>query len=89
MIDRPMHIQVFVTPTCPYCPRAVRLTHQFAMKSDLIRADMIESTEFPQLANRYEVMAVPKVVINDTIFSEGALPEPHFLGHAMPGPWKA
>ncbi|MFQ5761932.1 MAG: thioredoxin family protein [Candidatus Bathyarchaeia archaeon] len=82
-VNKPIHIQVFVTPTCPYCPRAVRLAHQFAMENDLIRADMIESTEFPQLSNKYDVMAVPKIVINESIAFEGALPEAHFLGQVM------
>ncbi|GIU72866.1 MAG: glutaredoxin [Candidatus Nitrosocaldaceae archaeon] len=82
-VDKPIHIQVFVTLTCPYCPRAVRLAHQFAIENDNIRADMIESTEFPQLANRYQVMAVPKTVVNDTIAFEGALPEEHYLEHIL------
>ena len=82
-IDKPLHIQVFVTLTCPYCPRAVRLAHQFAIENDLIRADMVESTEFPQLANRYQVMAVPKTVVNDSIAFEGALPEEHYLEHVL------
>ncbi|MCS7116341.1 MAG: thioredoxin family protein [Nitrososphaerota archaeon] len=82
-INKPVHIQVFVTPTCPYCPRMVRLAHQFAMENDLIRADMIESTEFPQLVSKYDVMAVPKVVINDTITFEGAVSESSFIDYIM------
>jgi len=82
-IKTPIHIQVFVTPTCPYCPRAVRLAHQFAMENEYIVADMIESLEFPHLAIKYGVMAVPKVVINESISFEGALPEPHFLEYVL------
>jgi glutaredoxin-like protein len=26
-LHTPLHLQVFVTPTCPYCPRAVMLAH--------------------------------------------------------------
>ena len=44
---------------------------------------MVESTEFPQLANRYQVMAVPKTVVNDSIAFEGALPEEHYLEHVL------
>ncbi len=82
-IKTPIHIQVFVTPTCPYCPRAVRLAHQLAIESSMVKADMIESTEFPELAARYNVMAVPKVVINDVYYFEGALPEPQFVEYVM------
>ncbi|MEM4573958.1 MAG: thioredoxin family protein [Candidatus Caldarchaeum sp.] len=82
-IDRPVHIQVFVTPTCPYCPRAVRTAHQMAIENELITADMIEAIEFPHLANKYNVMAVPKIVINDKISFEGALPDAHFVEHVL------
>lgn len=78
-INKPLHIQVFVTPTCPYCPRVARIAHQMAMESDFIRADTIEITEFPHLAQKYSVISVPKVVINDTLELSGALPEEQFL----------
>ncbi|MFN3604724.1 MAG: protein disulfide oxidoreductase [Leptonema sp. (in: bacteria)] len=74
-IEKPLHFQVFVTPTCPYCPKAVLLAHQFALLNDNIKADMVEATEFPELSNKYKVFGVPKTVINDLIFIEGAVPE--------------
>ncbi len=40
---------------------------------------MIEAEEFPELANKYEVMAVPKIVINDKVSFEGAYPPAYFL----------
>lgn len=49
------------------------------MENDLIRADCIESTEFPELVSHYGVFAVPKTVINGSAFIEGALPEGFFL----------
>jgi len=78
-IQKPVHIQVFVTPTCPYCPQAVMLAHQLAIASPLIRADMVEAMEFPQLAVRYQVMGVPRTVINETVHIEGAAPESHVV----------
>ncbi len=78
-IDKPVHIQVFVTPTCPYCPRAVRLAHAAAMLNEHVTADMIESMEFQELAMKYRVMGVPKLVFNETVTIEGAPPEPMFL----------
>jgi alkyl hydroperoxide reductase subunit AhpF len=50
-----------------------------AVASDHIRAVAIEATEFPELSRSYRVMAVPKIVINDRVEFEGALPEPQFL----------
>jgi alkyl hydroperoxide reductase subunit AhpF len=74
-LETPVHFQVFVTPTCPYCPRAVLLAHQMAMENDLIRADMVEAIEFPHLSTKYEVRGVPRTVINETEHLEGAVPE--------------
>jgi glutaredoxin-like protein len=74
-LEGDLHLQVFVTPTCPYCPRAVVLAHALAIASDRVRADMVEATEFPHLSMKYNVMGVPRTVINETEFVEGAVPE--------------
>lgn len=74
-LESPVHLQVFVTPTCPYCPRAVVLAHQLAFMSDKVTADMVEVTEFPHLGQRYNVMGVPRTVINEDTYIEGAVPE--------------
>jgi glutaredoxin-like protein len=74
-LDRPVHIQVFVTPTCPYCQGSVILAHRMAVASPQVRADMVEATEFPQLAIQHQVMGVPRTVINETVHIEGAAPE--------------
>lgn len=73
-IDKDVHLQVFVTPTCPYCPSAVVLAHHFAYLNPKIKADMVEATEFPHLARKFNVMGVPRTVINDTEYLEGAAP---------------
>lgn len=87
-INKDVQIYVFVTPTCPYCPMAVRMAHKFAIEhalagNDKILGDMIEAIEFPELADQYGVMAVPKVVIKvdgeDKVSFEGAYPEKMFL----------
>jgi glutaredoxin-like protein len=76
-LKKPLHLQVFVTPTCPYCPRAVVLAFRLAMESPLITASMVESTEFPHLANKYQVSGVPHTVIGESPQPMiGAYPEP-------------
>jgi len=82
-LTQDVHIQVFVTPTCPYCPGASRLAHAMGLESPRVRADVIEATEFPVLADKYGVYGVPKVVLNETRSFEGALPEAAFLQHVM------
>lgn len=83
MLDQSVHIQVFVTPTCPLCPSAVRLAHKLAIESDMVWADMVEATEFVPLAQKYGVMGVPKVIINDKSEFSGAVPEDLFVAHLM------
>ena len=80
-LDKPLHLQVFVTPTCPYCPRAVLLAHQMAMENpQMITAEGVEATEFPELANRFNVRGVPQTVINSGAGSVvGAVPEQNLL----------
>ena len=78
-----VHIQVFVTLTCPYCPQAVKLAHRLAIENDLITTDMVESAEFPHLTQKYRVFSVPKIVINEDIQFEGALPEASFVENVM------
>jgi len=71
---------VFVTPTCPYCPRAVVLAHQMAMESPHITAEMVEAMEFNELSNRFSVGGVPQTTINEgagTVI--GAVPEEQLL----------
>ena len=78
-LAEPVHIQVFVTPSCPYCPKAVRMAHMMAMESDKVTADMVMANEFPQLSSQYNVMAVPKIVINEDTSFEGAIPEDDYV----------
>jgi glutaredoxin-like protein len=73
-INKKVHIQVFVTLTCPYCPTAVMTAHKLAIKNSNIIADMIESSTFTPLAIKYNVTSVPKTVINETLEFVGAQP---------------
>lgn len=84
-LESPLHIQVFVTPGCPYCPRAVRTAHKFAIVNERITSDMVMATEFIDLANRYGITAVPYTVVNEMTGFVGALPEREFLAEVLKG----
>ena len=87
-LTQPVHFQVFITPTCPYCTQAVRLAHKFAIESDLVQGDMVEAIEFPHLSNKYGVYGVPRTVINETIHqaSQGLHPQRTQIPDPGPGP---
>jgi len=78
-VTAPFDIKVFVTPTCPHCPRAVTLAHRLAVESPHITATCVEASEFLDLSRRYRVTGVPKTVANDSIEVLGALPEDAFV----------
>ena len=78
-IDKDIHIQVFVTLSCPYCPGAVSTAHRLALESDRVRADMVESSTFQHLAIKYNISSVPKIIINETHEIVGAQPISEFL----------
>ena len=56
----------------------MRTAHKFAMANEHITADMVEVTEFPDLATRYRVQGVPLTVINETFNILGSVPEEEF-----------
>lgn len=84
-LERPVRISVFVTPTCPYCPRAVLTAHNMAVASDKIVAEMIEANEFWELSERFGVSSVPHIVVNrdPDKFFVGAYPEREFVEEVL------
>ena len=82
-------ILVFVTPTCPHCPRAVTLGHRMAVESPFIRAASVDAAEFFDLSQRYQVTGVPKTVVIGSgtgVEMLGALPEGPFVRTAVGAP---
>lgn len=84
-VKTPVHIQVFVTLTCPHCPAAAAIAHKLAIECELIKSDVIESSEFPELALKYNVIGVPKIVINEKIDFMGEFNEDLFAEHVLLG----
>jgi glutaredoxin-like protein len=82
-VTAPTRIHVFVTPTCPHCPRAVTLAHRMAVESPHIQATCVEATEFMDLTIKYRVTGVPKTIVNDSAEIFGALPEDQFVRAAL------
>ena len=79
-LEHPVHIQVFVTPTCGYCPGMARLAHAMAFDSPLVTSDVIEVQEFPSLGQAYAVRGVPKIVIGSPSQLIGMVPQVQFAG---------
>jgi glutaredoxin-like protein len=82
-LDHPVHVQVFTTPTCGYCPKAVQLAYRFAIESDKVTADGVEVTGFSDLVQRYNLSSVPKTIVGDKSEFVGAQPEALLLEHVQ------
>lgn len=63
-LDSPVRMQVFVTPTCPYCPKAVLTAFNFAFLNPHVVAEGVEANEFPVLSDQYQISGVPDTVIS-------------------------
>lgn len=78
-INKPTHIKVFVTLSCPHCPGAVQTAHRLAMLNPLVTAEMIEANTFPGISQQYNVSGVPKIIINEKYELLGNQPLDAFL----------
>lgn len=75
-IDKPVNLKVFVTLQCPYCPAMVLRAHKLALLSDNISAEMIEASQFSELASHFDIYGVPNTIINNGISNvEGLVTE--------------
>jgi thioredoxin len=85
-VDRDVSIQVYVTPNCPYCPRAVLLAHQIAIESKRwVESECVEASENMDLARQFNVSSVPQQVINGDMgsVSIGVQPEAKFVNDVL------
>jgi len=84
-LSAPLHLEVLTTPACPFSEGAVRLVHQMAMQSDVITADLVDVEDFPEVAQRYKVLAAPTVVVNGSYHFYGTLEESEFVEQVLKG----
>lgn len=84
-LTSPLDIQMFVTLTCPVCPGAALTAARFALESDRVSLSVIDAAEFQQLAGLYNVLAVPRTVVNRVHSFEGAMPEERMVDELLKG----
>ena len=59
------------------------MAHKLAIENEHITADVVEVSEFVDMAQRYQVRGVPKTVVNERIEIMGAVPEPRFVQEVL------
>jgi len=60
-----LSIKLYVTPICPYCPHMVKWLTQMAYINGQITLDIINLFDFPGMAEKEDIMAVPYLIINN------------------------
>ncbi|MDX2007883.1 MAG: thioredoxin family protein [Meiothermus sp.] len=63
-LSEPVRMQSFVTPTCPYCPRAVLAAYKLAFHNPQVIAEGVEASEFPRLSGQFRISGVPDTIIS-------------------------
>lgn len=64
-IDRLVSLKILVSLSCTMCPELVTAAQRIAAEHSLVTADVFDLNHFPELRERYQVMSVPCMVIND------------------------
>jgi thioredoxin reductase (NADPH) len=70
-IDRPVSLKILVSLSCTLCPELVMAAQRMAAENPRITAEAYDLNHFPELRDRYKVMSVPCLVVNDSIVSFG------------------
>ncbi len=78
-LTSPVRVQVFSTPTCPYCPGMAVLAQQMAMESAWVKAELIDAMEYPALVRQYDIRGVPRTIVNGRESIEGLVEAPVLL----------
>ena len=81
-----VHIEVVVTPSCPYCPYAALLANMFAYEAwkqgnPKVIADTVEAYENMDIAEKYGVMSVPAIALNGIMSFIGVPYEEDFINY--------
>ena len=66
---------VFVSPFCPHCVKTVELAVEFAMANPKINVKVIDALQFKDLSDKYNVISVPTLVVNDRVKLTGKIDE--------------
>ena len=70
-IRRPVEMKILISLSCTMCPELVMAAQRLAAENQMIRAEVYDLNHFPHLRERFQVMSVPCLVVNDSIVSFG------------------
>jgi alkyl hydroperoxide reductase subunit F len=72
-LDRDLDFEVYVSLTCHNCPDVVQALNLMAVQNPRIKTTMIEGGTFQDEIKEREIMGVPTVFLNGTMFGNGRM----------------
>jgi thiol-disulfide isomerase/thioredoxin len=75
----PALVKVFITPHCPFCPKAVSLLLGLAAANDRVRITIIDGDLFPAVAEKERVSAAPTIILDDQFRWTGSVDAPELV----------
>ena len=70
-IDKEVNIKVAISLSCTLCPEVVMGAQRIAIENKNVTANMLDIAHFPELKNKYSIMSVPCMIINDEVVTFG------------------
>jgi len=64
-IDKPVNIKIGISLSCTKCPKTVQATQRIATLNKNIEMEMINIFTFQDFKNRYDIMSVPAIIVDD------------------------
>ena len=65
-ISSPIHMKIAVSLSCTMCPDLVAAAERIAADNKSVTADVYDIQYFPELKEKYNIMSVPCLILNDT-----------------------
>lgn len=82
-MHRDVDLTVLVVPPCPHSATVAFMAMRLALASSKVHASVVEIAEFPDLAERYEVDAVPATIVDGRVALVGELESDEALAEAL------
>jgi thioredoxin reductase (NADPH) len=64
-VKKKVNLKIGVSLSCTLCPDVVAASQLMALKNPLIEAEMIDVARFPDFKNKYSIMSVPAILVDD------------------------
>ena len=65
-VEKKTNLKILISLSCTMCPETVMSAQRSAVLSENIEAHMFDLAHFPELKQKYNVMSVPCLVVNDS-----------------------